>query len=361
MSRYLWISGALACLATGAGFLLAEKSPVPAGEAPRVVAAAPKAPVEPRVRTVWPTPYPYFTDGADPLRWLQAPESGKVASVGYGMIRNGGARMHEGVDIRPVAPRDKKGEPTDVVMAAMGGRIAYANPAPNGAYGRYVVLEHRIAGVTLYTLYAHLASIDATTVAGRAIAAGGRLGVMGRSDGSGGFPKERAHLHFEVGLRLSSNFARWYADRRYPDPNLHGNYNGYNLTGLNPVDFFNFIRQSGGEPTEKAVEAWVRNNDIAVLVDAPVSGTPDILTRNPGLVVGAGPAKAAGWRIGFTADGVPVRWEPLPATPAALKIVSVDNTLATEARRYGLVVPKKRGVYEPASKLRTALELAAGL
>ena len=359
MSRYLWISGAAACLVIGAGFLLAEKETASAA-VPTKSAVVAKAAAEPSVRIVWPTPYPYFKDGADPARWLQATESGRVGSGGYGMVRDGGARFHEGVDIRPVAARDKRGEPTDIVVAAIAGRIMHANTVPNGAYGRYVVLEHRLGGMTLYTLYAHLASLDPATRVGRTVAEGAALGVMGRSDAKGGFPKERAHLHFEVGLRLSSRFDRWYAGRRYPDPNLHGQYNGINLAGLNPVAFFNAVRVAGGEPTVKALEQWVASNPVAVLADVPVAGTPDFVTRHPGLVVGNA-AKAAGWRVGFTADGVPVRWEPLATAPKTLTIVAVDAASAIEARRCGLVVPKKRGVYAPGSKLETALELAAGL
>lgn len=347
----------------GAGFLLAEKSPAETPVVrprPAEAKASPKT-EDPVVRVVWPTPYPYFKEGADPLRWLQATASGKPESGGYGMIREGGARFHEGVDIRPVAPRDRKGEPTDRVVAAMRGTVMHANATPNGAYGRYVVIEHRIGGLTLYTLYAHLASLDAAVRPGRTLDAGEPVGVMGRSDAKGGFPKERAHLHFEVGLRLSSRFGRWYSGRRYPDPNLHGEFNGINLAGMNPIGFFNFIRANEGAPLTSAVESWVKGNTVTVLADVPAPGLPDILTRNPALVVD-GPVRAApAWRVGFTADGVPVRWQPLKSAPRALTIVAVDGAGSLEARRAGLVVAKGRGSFMPGSKLETALELAAGL
>lgn len=358
MSRSLWISGSLACLVIGAGFLFAQNEPE------KTAAPPPPVPVPAKVTVpvAWPTPYPYFKNNAGPNAFLQATASGKVESGGYGMTREGGAKFHEGVDIRPVAPRDRKGEPTDVVNAAMPGRVAYINTRTNGAYGRYIVLEHRIAGLTLYTLYAHLASTNPALREGATIAAETRLGVMGRSDGHGGFPKERAHLHFEVGLRLSDNFARWYLERRYPDPNQHGNFNGINLAGLDPTEFFAFAREHDKSPEEGAFTRWIQSRPVAVAVEVPARGSPDILRRNPALIVGGAPARApAGWRIGFTAEGVPVRWEPLRQSPGAVRVVMVDNAQSHEARRRGLIVTTKgKNNYGPGSTLKTALELTLG-
>lgn len=358
MSRSLWISGSLACLVIGAGFLFADNDAPAAKPKPAAVAAKPPAPATPPVRVVWPTPYPYFENKADDLAYLQATESGVVASGGYGMIRNGGARFHEGIDIRPVS-RDRKGEATDPVVAALSGRVVYINTAPNGAYGRYIVLEHAVGGVTLYTLYGHLASVNPALITGRAIAAGAALGIMGRSNGEGGFPKVRAHLHFEIGLRLSGNFARWYAEQRYPDANKHGEYNGINLAGLNPAGFFRFARDYRGEMPPEQLARWVRAQPVAVTVETKTRFLPDIVRRNPALVTGGKPYAAPGWRIGFTADGVPVTWQPLATTPPAMKIIMVETSLALEARRRGLItsVRGKNTGYKPGSTLEKALEL----
>jgi murein DD-endopeptidase MepM/ murein hydrolase activator NlpD len=358
MSRSLWISGSLACLVIGAGFLFAQNEPAKTVAAP---APAPKPDSRARVTVPvdWPTPYPYFKNNAGPNDFLQATASGKVESGGYGMVREGGAKFHEGVDIRPVAPRDRKGEPTDIVTAAMPGRVAYINTRTNGAYGRYIVLEHRTGGLTLYTLYAHLASTNPALREGASIPAETKLGVMGRSDGNGGFPKDRAHLHFEVGLRLSDNFARWYAGRRYPDPNQHANFNGINLAGLDPTEFFAFARANDKAPEEGAFVRWIQSRPVAVAVETPAHGTPDILRRNPALIVGGAPTRTpAGWRIGFTAEGVPVRWEPLTQNPGATRVVLVDNAQSREARRRGLIVTAKgKNNYGAGSTLETALEL----
>lgn len=359
MSRTLLISGALACLVSGAGFLFVEAD----AEPPKSKASAAPAPVPappariPAVRVVWPTPYPYFENKADDLAYLQAPESGVVANGGYGMLRNGGARFHEGLDIRPMS-RDRKGEATDAIVAALPGRIVYLNTSPNGDYGRYVVLEHTLGTVSVYTLYAHLASLNPTLALGRAVDSGAPLGVMGRSNASGGFPKERAHLHFEIGLRLSGSFARWYAGQKYPDANKHGEYNGINLAGLDPAGFFRFARGHSAQITPDRFVAWLRSQPVAVLVETPSNSTPALVRRCPGLVTGGKIAGAAGWRIGFTADGVPVSWTPLTLAPDTTKVVMVDNALSREARLRGLIKSngKNRG-YAPASNLEKALEL----
>lgn len=359
MSRSLWISGSLACLVIGAGFLFAQNEPEKTATTPEP-APEPAPPAKASVPVVWPTPYPYFKNNPAPADFLQATASGKVESGGYGMVRDGGARFHEGIDIRPVAPRDRRGEPTDAVTAAMAGRIAYINTRANGAYGRYIVLEHRLGGIALYTLYAHLAETETGLREGAFVAPGARLGVMGRSDGSGGFPKDRAHLHFEVGLRLSENFARWYASRRYPSPNQHGNFNGINLTGLDPTEFFKFAGEHDGAPTEDALIGWIQARPVAVAVETPARGMPDILRRNPALIAGPRPvAPPAGWRIGFTAEGAPVRWEPLKQPPGARRVVMVDNAQSREARRRGLIVTARgKNNYGAGLTLETALELA---
>jgi hypothetical protein len=153
------------------------------------------------------------------------------------MTRNDGTRFHEGVDLKP-AFLNSRGEAVDAVRAALAGRVAYVCDRVNGAYGRYVVLEHPRAELPVYTLYAHLASVRGDLQVGREVPEGHVLGILGRSSaGIDPIPPERAHLHFEIGLRLSDNFDAWYArspHRREPNP--HGNHNGMNLAGFEPLE-----------------------------------------------------------------------------------------------------------------------------
>ena len=362
MYRSLAIGAGATCLFIGAGVLFADYGNTAAQARARTTAGAPAAsPVElpladPVLRIVWPTPYPRLSRPASDTDYLQATASGNPESGGYGMVRDAGARFHEGLDIRPVA-RDRKGEPADDVLAALDGRVAYVNSRANGAYGKYIVLEHTPAkGLTLYSLYAHLALPDPRIREGMTVTAGTRLGLMGRTDAKGGFPRERAHLHFEIGFRLSDNFARWYAGRRYPDANSHGNFNGINLAGLDPADFFRFVREHDNAPKTSEFLAWLKSRPVTVVVETPVRGRPNFLSRNPALA--ADSRAAAGWRIGFTAYGTPIRWEPLAIAPPATRVVLVDGPLAVDARRRGMITTAKRGLHTPGSTLETSLALA---
>src|SRR5215212_6509213 len=62
----------------------------------------------------------------------------------FGCVRSEGWQMHEGLDIRCLQ-RDKRGEPTDPVMATADGEVAYINTRPSlSNYGNYIVLRHRV-------------------------------------------------------------------------------------------------------------------------------------------------------------------------------------------------------------------------
>lgn len=365
MYRTLAIGGAAAALVIGAGALLAGgEAPTPrlAEPPPRSLRPGPLTVPDPVRHVAWPTPYPRLNTAPDDTAYLQATASGNPASGGYGMVRDGGSRYHEGIDIRPVA-RDRRGEPTDSVSAALAGRVTYVNSRANGAYGRYVVMEHHVTGgLLLYTLYAHLAALEPKLREGTDIPEGTRLGLMGRSDGKNGFPRERAHLHFEIGMRLSDNFNRWYASKRYPDPNAHDNYNGINLGGLDPMAFFRLVRENEGAITSSALIRWVKSQPVTVVAEIPArpGRLPDFLKRNPALLtVKPATPHPAGWRIGFTAYGTPVSWEPLTAAPPSARVVLVDGPLANEARRRGMIAAgsAKRGRTTPGSALETALAL----
>ena len=196
-----------------------------------------------QVRLVWPTPNPAFSKGEGPEGFLQPTVSGRVISGAFGSVRDGGRRFHEGLDLKPVS-RDKKGEATDSIFAAMKGVVRHVSNRPGASnYGRYVVLEHPEESPPVYTLYAHLAEIATGLEVGRAVEAGAVLGVMGRSTNGETIPKERAHLHFEIGLRMTDSFAAWYRERGFGSPNTQGLWNGMNLTGIDPLEVFTRARE----------------------------------------------------------------------------------------------------------------------
>ena len=69
-------------------------------------------------------------------------------------------KFHEGIDIKPLK-RDAAGVPLDDVHPVAGGIVVHASANPaHSNYGRYVVIEHRLKDGPLYSLYAHLASVN---------------------------------------------------------------------------------------------------------------------------------------------------------------------------------------------------------
>jgi len=153
----------------------------------------------------------------------------------FGCVRSGGRQMHEGLDIKCLQ-RDKRGEPTDPVMASADGTVMYMNNRPSlSNYGRYLVLRHVIDGIEVYSLYAHLSEFAPGLKAGQAVKAGQTIAVMGRSTNTrSGISKDRAHVHFELNLFYNDHFSAWYR-RHYPkERDDHGIWNGQNLVGFDP-------------------------------------------------------------------------------------------------------------------------------
>lgn len=108
----------------------------------------------------WPTPNKAFIQGEPAQVFIQPASSGKLKSGTFGCVRNDGFRFHEGIDLKPIH-RNRHREATDSVSAFMAGKVVFVNKIPgNSSYGRYIVIEHLKATLPLYSLYAHLASID---------------------------------------------------------------------------------------------------------------------------------------------------------------------------------------------------------
>ncbi len=161
---------------------------------------------------------------------------GKTWTSGtFGCVRSDGWQMHEGLDIKCLQ-RDKKGEPIDPVMATADGTVVYINSKSGlSNYGNYIVIRHRIEGLEIYSLYAHLRAIEPGLSSGQSVKAGQTIATMGRTSNTHqGISKDRAHVHFELNLFLNDKFSAWY-DKNLPGQrNDHGNWNGQNLLGLDP-------------------------------------------------------------------------------------------------------------------------------
>src|ERR1700735_4143266 len=92
---------------------------------------------------------------------------------------------------------------------------------------------HRISGIDVYSLYAHLSEVQSGLRVGRAVRAGEKIAVMGRTSNTAErISKERAHVHFELNLFYSDHFNSWF-QRHFPgERNDHGLFNGENLVGI---------------------------------------------------------------------------------------------------------------------------------
>lgn len=155
-------------------------------------------------------------------------------SGSFGCVRNNGWRMHEGLDIRHLQT-DRRGEPTDPVMATADGTVVYFNKKPGlSNYGDYIVVRHVIEGLEIYSLYAHLSAVRPGLAPGQTVKAGEVIGTMGRTSTAETIAKDRAHVHFELNVLLNDNFAAWFKKNSPGERNDHGEWNGQNLNGLDP-------------------------------------------------------------------------------------------------------------------------------
>lgn len=277
-----------------------------------------------------------FEPGAE-ARYF-APTPGKTWESGtFGCVRSDGHQLHEGIDIL-WTQRDRKGEPTDLVLAAASGTIAYVNRKPGlSNYGNYIILRHRIEGLEVFTLYAHLASIREELKSGVPVKAGESIGVMGRTTNTKTrIATERAHLHFEVDLVSSERYAQWHEANLAGLRNDHGNWNGRNLLGLDPRALLQQQRAQGEkfsllkfiQSQTELCRVLLRRSDFAFARrHAP------LVRRNPA----ADKEGPCGFEVVLNFNGVPI--QIIPRAPSEMKSYSAKVHLLSvndvEQRKHG--------------------------
>lgn len=284
---------------------------------------------------VWPTPNPSMLEGRDLSSFVQPTASGRLESALWGCTRNEGTRFHAGLDLKPLQ-RDRRGEATDPIFAVMDGEIVYINRvAGHSSYGRYLVIEHTGLHFPVYTLYAHLARVVDGLEPGQSVKAGEQIAVMGRSAGGYVIPRHRAHLHFEIGVRLSTDFQSWFDRQGFGSPNHHGHYNGMNLVAFDPLQFYRDLQ----EGTIDGPEGFVGNEPTAVSLRVFTSEIPDYVRRYPTLIAGGlRNGNLAGWDVDFTWYGLPKRWLPvyeedgITGEPGTLQLLDMDRNLIESNR-----------------------------
>jgi hypothetical protein len=274
---------------------------------------------------LWPTPNKAFAEARPYEDFVQPTVSGLTVSALFGCSRSDGRQFHEGLDLKPIE-RDGRGEAADPVFSVLPGIVVHASPkAGASSYGRYLVIEHRGQRPALVSLYAHLLSIDPSARVGAGVGGGQVVAVMGRSAGGYSIPRDRAHLHFEVGVYLSQRFQQWYDGRGFGSPNEHGWFNGMNIVGLDFLDFAERLRAK----QVRDVGEYIARQPVALTVFVRSAFEPDFVRRYPELVDGGAAAvdSAAGWEIDFTWYGFPKAW----------RRVSSDEVSRRPAGKYAIV------------------------
>jgi murein DD-endopeptidase MepM/ murein hydrolase activator NlpD len=235
----------------------------------------------------------------------------------FGCVRSDGHQLHEGLDIKCVQ-RDRHGEPIDHVTAAADGTVVYFNSKPAlSNYGKYVVLRHRLEGLEIYTLYAHLSEIRSDLHVGATVKQGEMIAIMGHTANTHqGITKDRAHVHFEIDLLVNERFPAWY-HKTFPDQrNDHGEWNGLNLLGLDARLIL--LNQASAGPTfsllhfihdqAELCRVLVRNASFPWL-----HRYTSLLQRNPA----AEREGAAAYEISLNYNGVPFRL--IPRAPSEVR------------------------------------------
>ncbi|HEX2852495.1 MAG TPA: M23 family metallopeptidase [Opitutaceae bacterium] len=316
-----------------------------------------------RVEMVWPTPNTGWADKKPLGAYIQDTGTGEPESGTFGGVRNGGTHFHEGIDIKAVG-RDRRGEPTDDVYAAVNGVVRHVSSNPGGSsYGRYIVLEHPDEKPAVYTLYAHLAKIAPGLRVGDRVTRGQTIATMGHSSGGYTIPRERSHLHFEIGVMITRDFQAWYNRRKFGSANEQGYWNGMNLMGIDPLHFFSEWRARRVDNFQDYFERL----EPAVTLRIATRQTPNFIARYPSLLTKPLPlGPVAGWEIKCSWTGLPFAWTPLTAAEAAdlpgnePRIVAVNAELEKRQRSKSLAV-SKRGKWSVGKDLETVLQQLFGV
>jgi peptidoglycan LD-endopeptidase LytH len=264
-----------------------------------------------------------------------APTPGRPWTSGsFGCVRSDGQQMHEGVDIRSLR-QDKRGEPTDPVLATADGTVAYINRDPGlSNYGQYLVLRHDLEGLEVYSLYAHLSQIRAALEPGQRVKAGQVCATMGRTSSGASIGKDRAHLHFELNLLYNDRFAEWFKKAQPAERNDHGTWNGHNLAGFDARRVFLEEKAKGSRFSLKQFLQG-QSELCRVLVHKPefsyVRRYAGLVRPNPAL----GQQFVAGYELVLDYNGLPFQIIPRPPGDfdgrAKYRLLSVN---AAEEKRH---------------------------
>jgi hypothetical protein len=276
----------------------------------------------------------------------------------FGCVRSDGWQMHEGLDIVH-QHTDRRGEPTDPVMATADGTVVYVSTkAALSNYGKYIVIRHIVEGLEIYSLYAHLSEVQPGIAAGAPVKAGQVIAIMGRtSNTSETISRERAHCHFELNLFVNENFSSWFRKNFPGERNDHGIWNGRNLNGLDPMQIL-LAERSG----KFSLLGFVRGQTelCRVLVQAThfpyLKRYAPLVLRNPR----AEKESVAGYEIALNYNGVAFALMPRAASEikgsSRIQLLSV-NAAEEAAHHCRKLVVQRGGHWQLADQGLRAVQL----
>ena len=277
-------------------------------------------------------------------RFFQPTISRRLVSGMFGFVRTSEPEpprlfehFHKGIDIRALH-RDERGEPTDVVRAAADGEVVRVNLDEKiSDYGKQVIVSHLWAQQPVYTIYGHLSSIGVQL--GQKVKAGDPLGVMGWT--GPGLSRDRAHLHFEIAFQINGKFAEWVEATklgRLWEPNRHGEWNGLNLMGVDPVPLLEASHQ--GEPM--SLQECLHSQPGGFVVEMPApGGRAEWMLRAEAVENCTGNDT---WQVEMTPWALPLKIRGLPGRTEETKLISVPGR-PNEGKYYcrGLVEADGKG------------------
>jgi len=266
----------------------------------------------------------------------------------FGCIRTEGWQMHEGLDIRCLQ-RDKRGEPTDPVLATADGDVAYINTRSGYSnYGIYIILRHHLEGIEIYSIYAHLREVRAGLKAGASVKTGEQIAIMGHTSNTHqGISKDRAHVHFELSLLVNDHFADWFRQTHHGERNDHGDWNGQNLLAMDPREILFAQKEQGAR---FSILNYIRQQPELFRVLVHDTHFP-WLTRYAPLVLpnpNVGTNAIGGYEIACNFNGIPIALFPHAATDftgmkTRVKLLSVNE--AEYQRNHCRKLVTKRGTH----------------
>ena len=280
-------------------------------------------------------------------------------SGSFGCVRDNGQRLHEGLDIRHLQT-DKRGEPTDPVMATADGIVWYFCKKPSlSNYGNYIVVQHIVEGIQIYSLYAHLSEVRPDLKIGERVKAGEVIATMGRTSNAEVITKDRAHVHFELNVLVNDNFAAWFKIASPGERNDHGAMNGQNLNGLDPCEI---LLQEHNPNGNFSLLNYIRSQTELCRVLVRATNFP-YLKRYPMLVLKNPVAEkegVAGYEIALNFNGVAFvlmpRAESEMKSRAKFQLLSVNET-EEKANPCRHLVVQRNGHWELGNEGLRELEL----